>query len=234
MEIPFCTGITTASERAQVMADPAFRLIETFGFRPDRGVARLELHLSRLGRSAAAFGIPYVPEQAVALIEGIVSGQPKRCRLTVAANGDLDLTLAAMPVAAQEWRFEVFPMRLQSADVFLQHKTTRRDVYDQARAALPAGIDEYVFLNERAEVCEGTITNIVVVTQDGAWLTPAVASGCLPGVFRQSLIATGRVTEAVLTQLDLTTAKEIYFTNALRGLIPAKHVPAKHVKVSEV
>ena len=41
--------------------------------------------------------------------------------------------------------------------------------YDAARAALPAGVDEVVFLNERGEVCEGTITNVFARSRAAGW-----------------------------------------------------------------
>ncbi len=229
MEIPICTPVITPAERAQALADPTFRLIETFGYVPGQAVQRFDLHLSRMQRSATAFGIAFDREQAVALVDGIAAEQPKRCRFTLAANGEFDVTLAEMPAAAQEWRFTIAPSILQSEDVFLQHKTTCRGVYDDARRRLPAGIDEYVFVNERGEVCEGTITNVVVVTADERWLTPARTTGCLPGVFRQSLLAQGRVSEAVISQHDLTQAQTIYLTNALRGLIVAKFVAPQDI-----
>jgi 4-amino-4-deoxychorismate lyase len=87
---------------------------------------------------------------------------------------------------------------------------------------LPEGIHEWVFLNECGDVCEGTITNVVVTTPNGDRLTPPLASGCLPGVFRQSLLAEGTVNEVVLNLEDLREAKSITLVNALRGLLNAR------------
>jgi 4-amino-4-deoxychorismate lyase len=105
----------------------------------------------------------------------------------------------------------------------LQHKTTRRVVYDTARASLPDGIDELLFLNEREELCEGTITNLFIEMPDGRRLTPPVSCGLLPGILREQLLEEGWA-EAVLTMNDLKSAKAIFMGNSLRGLIPAKLV----------
>ena len=210
MESPFCTS-----------DDPDFRLIETFGFAPGQGVARLDLHLARLTRSAEAFGIPFRRAEALAMVEDLAATTPLRCRMTLAADGFLALTTAEMPAAANLWRVGIAQERLASDEPLLRHKTTRREIYDRARARLPAGIDEVIFFNEREEICEGTITNLVLTREDGTRLTPPVSSGCLPGVYRQSLLDAGSVKEAVLTMADLQRAAALHLTNALRGEIPA-------------
>ncbi len=210
MESPFC-----ASD------DPDFRLIETFGYQPGQGVARLDLHLARMARSAAAFDIAFDVAGAGAVVAGLSAVEPLRCRMTLDAEGRLALTTAPMPAEASLWRIAIAPERLRSDDLFLRHKTTRRALYDQARATMLAGIDELVFLNERDELCEGTITNIVVTRRDGARVTPPLASGCLPGIYRQSLLDARAAQEGVLTRADLEAATAIHLTNALRGEILA-------------
>jgi 4-amino-4-deoxychorismate lyase len=198
--------------------EPGFRLIETFGYRAAMGVAQLPRHLSRMARSAAALNIPFDQDRARALI-GALKGKDKRCRLTLAANGALDLETAPMPAPAGFWTLRLHPQRLNSADPWLHHKSTRRALYDQARAALPKGVDEVLFLNERDELCEGTITNICLTTPQGSRLTPPLAAGCLPGTFRQFQLDNGTWQEATLTKSDLADAVEITLTNALRGAI---------------
>lgn len=110
-------------------------------------------------------------------------------------------------------------MPVLSADPRLAHKTTDRALYDRARAALPAGVDEYLFLNERGEAAEGTITTLFFDLGDGL-RTPPLSSGCLPGCLRAELLATGRAREEPLPASLLPRAK-LWMGNSLRGLIPA-------------
>ena len=84
---------------------------------------------------------------------------------------------------------------------------------------MPAGIDEVLFLNERGEVCDGTITS-VFVARGGALVTPPLRCGLLPGVLREEMLAEGLCREAVLGREDL--AEGLMVGNSLRGLIPAR------------
>lgn len=197
-------------------------LIETFAWAPSAGVVRKALHLERLNRSADAFAISFDPADVERHLEAIQSDDPLRCRLTVSAGGQVDLSTAALPIAASTWNMMVSDVRLNSSDPYLAHKTSQRALYDETRKTLPNGVDEVIFLNERSEVCEGTITNILVRTHSGDWLTPPISCGCLPGVYRQSLLDSGEISEAVLTFSDLENAAEIRLCNSLRGEIKAK------------
>ncbi|WP_294224470.1 aminotransferase class IV family protein [uncultured Shimia sp.] len=196
------------------------RLIETFAWRPE-GIARLDLHLERLARSAHELGFVFDPVRVADAIDVLSVNEPLRCRLTLGTEGDVEITTAALPAAADQWTVRIAPARLRSDDELLRHKTTRREVYDGWRAELPDGVQEWLFLNERGELCEGTICNVVLTMADGGRLTPALSSGCLPGVYRQSLLDSGLVQEAVLAEVDLRQAKSVHVTNALRGEILA-------------
>lgn len=98
-------------------------------------------------------------------------------------------------------------------------KTTRRAQYDAARAVLPPGIHEAIFLNQRGEVCDGSITTVFFDRGQGL-RTPPLASGLLDGVLRAELLATGACREEVLMADDLPRVR-LSVGNALRGLMPA-------------
>ncbi|MCB4455365.1 aminotransferase class IV family protein [Leisingera sp. McT4-56] len=210
--------------RDAVQNDPAFRLIETLGWHPGEGFRHLQPHLARMERSAAAFGIPFDAAQAQAVLAEAAGDARLRCRLTLDAAGQLELTTAPLGNNPSEWRLGIAETRLEAGDIWLQHKTTRRALYDTARAALPEGVDELLFLNRRGEVCEGTITNLFVTRADGRMVTPPLSCGLLPGILRQVLLERGECQEAVLELQDLKDAKAIHMGNSLRGLIPARLV----------
>lgn len=199
-------------------APAGLRLIETLRWEPATGAARRARHLARLDVGCAALGIARVPAEAEALLDAVTGPAALRLRLTVGLDGRAELTQAPLPPAKPLWRVAIAPARVDSASPWLRLKTTERAFYDTARAALPEGVDELIFLNERGELAEGTITNLFVARGDGL-LTPPLAAGCLPGVLRAELLAGGRAREATLHPDDLSEG--LFLGNALRGLIPA-------------
>ena len=191
--------------------EPGVRLIETVLWDGAKA-PRWALHLERLQRSAGMLGWS-CPDVAPAGPD-----HPARLRLTLDREGRVEWSVAALPPAKAEWRVRLAPQRLQSGDPWLRIKSTNRALYDQARAALPDGIDELIFQNERGEVCEGTITTVFFDRGQGMH-TPPLASGLLPGVLRADLACP----EEVLLASDLPHVR-LWVGNALRGLIPARLV----------
>lgn len=203
---------------------PEFRVIETLGWLADTGPVRLERHLARMSDTCAALGISFPQAQLRELLDNVSADHDLRMRLTVDRDGQGALEHWPLTATADQWRVAIAAQRLSSSDMWLGHKTTNRALYDQARLGLPVGIDELIFLNERGEVCEGTITNLFV-QQGDTLVTPQQSSGLLPGVLRAELLDTGRAVEAVLTLPDLENAEAIFCGNSLRGLIPVTLVP---------
>lgn len=191
--------------------DPDLRLIETL-YWDGTTAPRVALHLDRLRAGAHALGwsCPNV------LLDG--PPHPARLRLTLDRNGRTQLTTSALPPVAPLWRVGLAQTRLNSNDPWLRIKSTRRATYDQARAELPAGLDEVIFLNERGEVCDGTITTVFF--DRGAGLrTPPLLCGLLPGVLRAEL----NCPEDRLLGNELGKVR-LWVGNALRGLIAAEFI----------
>jgi 4-amino-4-deoxychorismate lyase len=137
----------------------------------------------------------------------------------VGLDGAAELTSAPLPAAKSLWKVGLARGRVASDDPWRRLKSTERHLYDVTRAELPEGWDEAVFLNERGELVEGTITSLFLWRDHLLW-TPPLASGALPGVLRAKLLATGRAREAVLRWEDITEGR-LFLGNALRGLLPA-------------
>ncbi len=108
---------------------------------------------------------------------------------------------------------------VDSRDPFLANKTTHREVYDSARRARP-DVDDVILSNERGEITEATVANIVVEI-DGVRVTPPLASGLLGGAFRGELLDSNQIHERVLTRDDVRRASRIWLINSLREWIDA-------------
>lgn len=188
---------------------PGLRLIETVLW-DGQAAPRWPLHLARLQRSARLLGWPCPP------VAPLGPNHPARLRLTLDNQGQEDWETFPLPPFSPEWRVALASQRLVSDDPWLRVKSTNRALYDQTRAALPQGLDELIFQNERGEVCEGTITSVFFDRGDGM-RTPPLSCGLLPGVLRTELACK----EEVLLAEDLPKV-QLWVGNALRGLIPAK------------
>jgi len=202
-------------------APAGLKVIETLRFEPDTGFARLALHMDRAERTCAALGFGFERGACLQALGEAVGDAPLRVRLTVDRAGGVVVTTGTLALRDGPWRIALSDQRLRSGDPWLAVKTTRRALYDQTRAAMPDAVDEVIFLNERGEVCEGTISN-VFVEQNGKLLTPLQSCGLLPGVLRQELLESGRAVEKVLHREDIKDAATALFVgNSLRGLIRA-------------
>jgi para-aminobenzoate synthetase/4-amino-4-deoxychorismate lyase len=218
--------------KADFLRDQSFGLIETMRWQNGR-CDLLQLHLDRLQSSAKYFHFHFDRELIQSAIEQQVASLstdiPYRLRLVLDHRGACAFNVpepivaddAATPLQVQLW-----PTPIDSANPLLQHKTTRRALYDHACAeGRRQGCADVIFINERGHVTEGAIHNIFV--RHGAqWRTPPLSDGLLPGVYRNHLLATRANTiEASLTPEDLRTADELWLTNAVRGIRRATLVP---------
>lgn len=198
-----------------------FDLFETMKWTPDEGFQLIDLHLARLGRSAAYFGFQFSEEDAKQLLDLGTQSQkaPARAKLLLSRQGALSCQFTALPVQPQTpLQVSLSKDKVNSSNPFLYHKTTQRSLYDQARADAP-GFD-VLLQNERGEITEGSFTNIFI-EKDGILFTPALHCGLLPGVLRAKLLAEGKCKEAVIHLADLRGADALYIGNALRGLCQA-------------
>ena len=196
------------------------KVIETLGWYPGAGAARLDAHMARAETTCVTFGFAFDRGEVDAALADLQSDIALRVRMTWGADG---FHLAAMPKGGSPdvWTVAIHGDRLSSGDAWLRVKTTQRRLYDLARASLPEGVHEWLFLNEKGHLCEGTITNVFVRLGDDL-VTPPLQEGVLPGILRAELIAEGKAVESVIDERALKAASDIYVGNSLRGLIPAK------------
>ena len=193
---------------------PGLTLIETLGW-DGAEFPRLARHLARLSNSATRLGWPCDPAAAETALRRAAPKEPARLRLTLDASGAIAVHASALPQAKPLWTLTLAATRLISGDPWLTLKSSRRTAYDAACAALPPGVDEALLLNERDEVCDGTITTLFFDRGDGM-RTPPLTCGLLPGVLRAELA----VHEEILLARDLARVR-LWVGNSLRGMIPA-------------
>jgi para-aminobenzoate synthetase/4-amino-4-deoxychorismate lyase len=212
--------------KAEILTErrPAFALLETLRWEPAAGFAFLEAHLRRLQESAEYFGYPVDRGEVERALEAAVRGGDHdlivRCLLD--RDGAVSVESSAAPRTGAPARVAVDTTPVDAASPFLYHKTTHRETYEAARARHP-GADDVLLVNAHGEVTEATTSNVAVRFGE-RWITPPLASGCLPGVYRSALLEEGRIHEARISVADLAGADEVALLNSVRLWRPASIV----------
>ncbi len=210
--------------KARILEEPAFALLETMAFHPGEGYRRLEGHLARLAQSARHFAFPLDMRRVEeALREAAAPAAAIRARLLLHADGRVEVQVSAPPPPpARPLHVGVAARPVDPRSVWLFHKTTRREVYEEAAASRP-DCDDVLLWNDRGELTESSVASVIVEV-GGARLTPPVACGLLPGVERARAIAEGRAREAVVRLADLRPGQRLWLLSSLRGVREARLV----------
>ena len=194
---------------------PPFELLETLKWSPQGGYVLLKEHLRRLEDSAGYFDFPCPLDQVRRSLAEAVAGaaRDRRVRLLLDEGGAVRTESFPLEEAAGPARVSVADRPIDSTDRFFFHKTTNREAY---HSRLCADCDDVLLRNERDEITESTIANLVVEL-DGQLVTPPVESGLLAGTLRAQLIAEGRIAERVVGRADLGRATGLWLVNSVRG-----------------
>jgi len=210
----------TRSKAALLAAPrPPFDLLETL--RVDEGGLRhLERHLDRMEASARYFRRPFDRRRVRDAVVGSArAGPPRRVRVVVDPAGQPAVEVTPIDPAAGSVRLAIDAVPIDREDAFRFHKTTHRVAYEAAALRHPEA-DDVVAVNDRGEVAETTIGNLLVRFGE-RWITPPLDAGCLPGIERAALVESGAVTEAVIPVDRLAAADEIEVVNSVRLRRPA-------------
>jgi branched-subunit amino acid aminotransferase/4-amino-4-deoxychorismate lyase len=198
--------------------DGVFETIRTEG----QTIFFLERHLARLRNSAAKLHFEEVngsdlfdlAEQAV--IESDIQGVG-RLRITKFSNGENLVTHEAHEPVATAARLVTFPDVRASYDFLNSAKTLS---YARSSTALRWANanhgDDAIFINERTEVMESALANLLFEI-DGVLITPSLESGGLPGTIRQIILEWfPQVQEGIILQGDLPRATGAALLSSLR------------------
>lgn len=213
----FLTGLT-----------PDYALFETMLVR-GREIRHLSRHLHRLAASAKALGFHFDEARARVELAAEVAALPQdvdhRLRLQLEFNGSMSIRTAPLAPLINE----VVTVRLATEPLgsdlpLVRHKTTLRARYDSELALADAqGAFDTLCFNSHGELTEGARSN-VFVKLDGAWFTPPLSAGVLPGIMRSMLLEDPELaaSERPITLASLERAEAMIVCNSLRGPLRAK------------
>lgn len=201
----------------------------------------LRRHLARLRRSAAGLGIdvPYTDDELRAAITAVVAANGPgtgRLRITVTGGpgplgsdrGSVPPTVVVAAAPATVWAPSTtvvtvpWPRNERSAVAGLKTVSYAENVVALAYAH-ERGASEAVFANTRGALCEGTGSNVFLVT-GGRLITPTLAAGCLAGITRELVLESSGAEEADVDLEVLSGADEAFLTSSTRDVQPISHI----------
>jgi len=207
-----------------------FNLIETVLYDKAVGFIGLDAHIQRAKQSSEYFNREFPEDKFRELAAEVKdqlekeNGQYTRVRFEISEN---DIKTSCTNLTQDGWghgETEVLmsTQTVDSKNLFLYHKTTQRQFYNDAfKKALENNYAEVIFTNEKGFVTEGCISNIFIL-KDGQWKTPQISCGLLPGIWRNKMINELNAEEENITIEDLKNADEVMICNSVRGSTTVK------------
>ncbi|TQN32151.1 branched-chain amino acid aminotransferase [Haloactinospora alba] len=206
----------------------------------------LSRHLRRLARSAGALGLPEPDLSRLAhgvrqALEANPDVSPARVRITmtggpaplgsertgaeptyVVAIGPLAHPAPAADVTVVPWS------RNENGALTGVKSTSYADNVLALNYAMERGASEALFANTAGNLCEGTGSNVFVVS-DGELLTPPLSAGPLAGITRELVLEWAGGTEADIPLPALSTASEAFLVSTGRDVQPIRSVDRKNL-----
>lgn len=222
------------AQRGLYYADALFETIRVF----DGRIPLMEAHWERLSRGLKLMRYTIPSTWSAGFFENeIIKTAPQNARVRLSVwrtPGGLYLpqnnepqfliTAQAMEPGMYQWLAGGIQIGLCESvrlpvDTFSGLKTLNAARYvAAAREAHERGWDDAILLNAYDRVCEATSSNIFWF-EDETLCTPPLADGCVTGVLRNLLLTlTGAVVEKSVTFDHLLTVRELFLTNAVRGI----------------
>ena len=203
-----------------LLGDGAFESLRTYSGKP----FALERHLDRLEQTLSELKI--IATSRTQLIQGvkeIIAANPAspfgRLRITVFGDGKWMVTHIEYKPEDRFLKLCLSSIKRYSQDLTSGMKTISYQASAVAlRQAASKGFDDAVFINERGEVMESALANLLWL-KDGQWFTPELSSGCLPGVIRSLLVENFGVIQAPLLVEELENVDGLALSSSVREIV---------------
>lgn len=216
VELPQTSG-------AWLMGDGAFETIRTYLGRP----FALEQHLIRLQNSLEHLQIkaPEMKDVLAGVEEVLAANAPHengRLRITVYSDGQWLATHFPYEASITPSKLMRYPdIKFSKYAIANVKSASYAENFRAIRLARARGFDDCLFVNEKDEVIESAMANVLWL-RDGKWFTPKLSSGALPGVTRALLIQHFGVLESTLQESEMGKAESLALVSSLREIQPVE------------
>lgn len=192
-----------------------------------RGVAfALSRHIARATRSAGILGMKIQTEiQIRHAIAELLSRAPEslefgRLRITFQPDGEFELVHETYHPWTNPARLTVSDLEIDETSPLVGMKTLPfTENITSLKRAQEQGFDDAIRCNTSGDVVETSIANVLLKIGD-RWITPNLASGCLPGITRELALEWLDIAESVVTHADLDRATSMYLLSSLKDAQP--------------
>ncbi len=198
--------------------DGAFEAIKLYGAHP----FRLDQHLQRLERSAAALELEFDADALRGETEALITDAPEpesMLRIVVTRGGRRLLIIEELP----EWpaSARIALVDLSPSEILAGVKSISYAANMQAtRIAAARGADEAVFVDRDGIVLEAPTSSIFWTDEDGRLRTPALSCGILDSITRQIVVDALDVIEGSFQRNELLASGEAFLASTTREIQP--------------
>lgn len=245
-------AVISVFDRGFLYGDAVFETMRSYG----GAIFRLKDHLERLYSSMKSLKIKQPiadkeSEKAAYELLKVNGLKDARVRITVSRGasegGGMDISKSGpstMVVSAEEYipppdkyyengiAAAIAQSRRNSRTALKNFKAVNYlDSILARNEALPRGFFDAIFLNDAGHVCEGSTSNIFMVSGNKL-LTPSIDCGALPGITRKIILDISRyaglgMQEGKFVPDDLKNSSEVFITNSLFEVLPVVRVEDK-------
>ena len=233
-----------AGNRSYLYGDGLFESVRIMNGKP----INLENHYNRLVQGAKAikmrfpafFTVQFFEDKIVELanISGITDGGKCRISLDRALGGtyipetnEISYFIEVYPyesnffeLNSKGFEIDIYQDQKKQNNFLANFKTKNGLLYVMtAIAAKEKNLDDMLLTNEKGVIIESSNSNLFIVS-NGVLYTPGLEDGCLAGTMRMQVINLAiqhgiKVYECSIMPQNLLAADEIFFTNAIRGIV---------------
>lgn len=233
-----------AGNRAYIYGDGLFESIRVVNGRP----INIKNHVFRMKEGMkilrmicpASFTAEFIESEIQTLIEqnGIDKGGRVRFSVDRKAGGffmphnnDVEYFIEANSLPNNKFllneaglKIDQFEEMKKQINLLSSFKTKNGLIYIMAKLrARELGLDDLLIQNDRMGIIEGGSANLFIVS-NGVLYTPGLDSGCLGGTMRMQIINIAlanniKVYECNISPQNLLVADEVFYTNAIEGII---------------
>ena len=203
-----------------------------------RGVPfALTRHMARAMRSASILGMRVQSDAEIRQgVAGVLSKTPEslefgRLRISFHKSSELELVHETYHPWTSPARLTILDRPINESSPLIGMKTLPfTENIECLKMAHDAGFDDGIRFNFIGEVSESAVSNLLLKIK-GQWVTPNLASGCLPGITRGLALEWLNIEESVVTRENLEIVESMYLLSSLKEAQPVSILEGRSLEI---